>query len=97
MTLPPTDDKNNHNRQYRMALRIVRTIMGFTVILIGLVLTIPGIPGPGLLIVFGGLAILATEYVWARRYLAKIKEGGEKLRYIFFPNRKPKDKPDKPA
>jgi len=34
---------------------------------VGIVL-IP-LPGPGWLIVFGGLAILATEYVWARRLL----------------------------
>jgi uncharacterized protein (TIGR02611 family) len=37
------------------------------VLAIGVVL-IP-YPGPGWLIVFGGLAILATEFVWAQRVL----------------------------
>jgi tellurite resistance protein TerC len=96
MTLPPSDEKNQHSARYRFALRVVRTVMGFTVILVGLVLTIPGIPGPGLLIVIGGLAILATEYMWARRYLNKVKEGGEKLKFIFLPSRKPKEPADTP-
>jgi uncharacterized protein (TIGR02611 family) len=38
------------------------------------------LPGPGWLIVFAGLAILATEYVWAQRLLnyAKTKVGQAK-------------------
>lgn len=43
------------------------TILGVTVLLIGTVL-IP-YPGPGWLIVFAGLGILATEYVWAKNLL----------------------------
>jgi uncharacterized protein (TIGR02611 family) len=43
------------------------TVLGFTLILVGIVL-IP-LPGPGWLIVFAGLAVLATEYVWAERAL----------------------------
>ena len=58
--------------------RIAVTIAGFTVLIVGIVL-IP-LPGPGWLIVFSGLAILATEYVWARRVLnyAKAKVGQAK-------------------
>jgi len=47
------------------------TIAGVLVVLIGIVL-IP-LPGPGWAIVFGGLAILATEYVWAQRLLSYAK------------------------
>jgi len=57
--------------------RIAVTIAGFAVVLVGLIL-IP-LPGPGWLIVFAGLAILATEYVWAERLLTyakrKVKQG----------------------
>ncbi len=58
--------------------RIAVTIAGFVVVVAGAIL-IP-LPGPGWLIVFGGLAILATEYVWARRLLnyAKAKVGQAK-------------------
>ena len=62
----------------RSGKRIAVTIAGFLVVLLGLVL-IP-LPGPGWLIVFAGLAILATEYVWAERLLtyAKQKVGAAK-------------------
>jgi uncharacterized protein (TIGR02611 family) len=42
-------------------------VVGFAVLLLGLVL-VPA-PGPGWLIVFAGLGILATEFTWARRLL----------------------------
>jgi hypothetical protein len=32
------------------------------------------LPGPGLLVIIAGLAILATEYVWAQRLLRIAKE-----------------------
>ena len=51
----------------RSGRRIAVTIVGFAVLILGIVL-IP-LPGPGWAIVFGGLAILATEYVWAQRLL----------------------------
>ena len=62
----------------RNAKRVAITIAGFAVVIVGLIL-VP-LPGPGWLIVFAGLAILATEYVWARRLLnyAKTKVGQAK-------------------
>lgn len=42
-------------------------ILGGVVLLVGIV-AIP-YPGPGWLIVFAGLGILATEFVWAKRLL----------------------------
>ena len=40
-------------------------LIGATVLLIGLVMLV--LPGPGLPIMAAGLAILATEFLWARR------------------------------
>lgn len=51
----------------RNAKRVGITIAGFALVIVGLIL-VP-LPGPGWLIVFVGLAILATEYVWAERLL----------------------------
>jgi len=48
--------------------RIVVAVIGLTVLAVG-ILAIP-YPGPGWAIVFVGLAILATEFDWARRLLA---------------------------
>jgi uncharacterized protein (TIGR02611 family) len=54
-------------RAGRVASRVVAAVLGTTVIVVGIVL-IP-FPGPGWFIVFTGLAILATEFAWARRLL----------------------------
>jgi uncharacterized protein (TIGR02611 family) len=51
----------------RLIWRVSVTILGVAVIAIGIVL-LP-LPGPGWLIIFAGLGILASEYTWARRLL----------------------------
>jgi uncharacterized protein (TIGR02611 family) len=56
----------------RSGKRIAVTIAGFTVLLAGLVMMVT--PGPGILGIIAGLAILATEYAWAEHMLDKAKE-----------------------
>jgi uncharacterized protein (TIGR02611 family) len=43
--------------------------MGFTVLILG-ILMLP-LPGPGSLVIFAGLAILALEFQWALRWLQR--------------------------
>jgi len=50
-----------------LVYRIIVTVVGFAVIILGILL-LP-LPGPGWLIVFLGLGILSTEYEWSRRLL----------------------------
>ena len=56
----------------RVAWRIAVSVIGVAVVLIGIVL-LP-LPGPGWLIIFAGLGILATEYAWAARLLAWVRD-----------------------
>ena len=51
----------------RLAWRIGVTVVGVVLIAGGIVL-LP-LPGPGWLIIFGGLGVLATEFEWAARLL----------------------------
>lgn len=51
----------------RLISKVTSAVVGGAVIIVGIVL-IP-FPGPGWAIVFFGLAILAVEFVWARRLL----------------------------
>ncbi|MEX0658591.1 MAG: PGPGW domain-containing protein [Egibacteraceae bacterium] len=64
------------------ARRMVVTLLGFTVVVLGLLLLV--LPGPGLLVVVLGFAILATEFVWAwraQRFLhAKARSAGRGAR-----------------
>jgi uncharacterized protein (TIGR02611 family) len=48
------------------------TIVGAVVVLAGLALCV--LPGPGLLTIAAGLAILATEYDWAKRLLQRVTQ-----------------------
>ena len=48
----------------RQAWRLVVFVVGTTVLIFGLILTVT--PGPAFVVIPIGLAILATEFVWAR-------------------------------
>jgi uncharacterized protein (TIGR02611 family) len=60
----------------RHAKRIAVFIIGMTVLLIGVVLIV--LPGPAFIVIPIGLAILATEYAWARRALKRVTDSTEK-------------------
>ena len=47
--------------------RVVIAVVGGTVLALGIVLIV--LPGPAFLVIPGGLAILAIEFAWARRWL----------------------------
>lgn len=55
----------------RSGKRITVTVVGAALIVVGLVMLV--VPGPGLLAILAGLAVLATEYAWARRALDETK------------------------
>jgi uncharacterized protein (TIGR02611 family) len=59
-------------RKLHLAYRLVVGVVGGGITILGLVL-IPA-PGPGWLIVFLGLAILASEFEWAARLLGYAKD-----------------------
>ena len=52
--------------------RIAVTIGGFALLAAGAIMLVT--PGPGLLVIVAGLALLATEYAWAERALSSARE-----------------------
>ncbi|AWB88045.1 TIGR02611 family protein [Mycetocola zhujimingii] len=61
------DDRPRLRHAYRTGVGI----LGGLIAVVGLVL-VP-LPGPGWLVVFLGLAILGTEFAWAKRLAAFVK------------------------
>jgi tellurite resistance protein TerC len=57
---------------YKAARRIVIAVVGATVVLLGIVMIVT--PGPALVVIPVGLAILAIEFTWARRWLKRLRE-----------------------
>jgi uncharacterized protein (TIGR02611 family) len=55
--------------------RALVALVGSTIVLIGLLLVF--LPGPGALVVLLGLAVLGTEFVWARRLIRRARELGK--------------------
>jgi uncharacterized protein (TIGR02611 family) len=55
----------------RFAWKIAIALIGFVIVVVGIVL-LP-LPGPGWLIIFAGLGVWATEFDWASRLLAWTK------------------------
>ncbi len=47
--------------------RIIVAVLGVTVLALGIALIV--LPGPAFLVIPAGLAILAVEFAWARRWL----------------------------
>jgi Putative transmembrane protein (PGPGW) len=59
----------------RSGKRIAVTVAGFAMLIAGGVMMVT--PGPGVLIIVLGLALLATEWAWAERALDKAKQSGK--------------------
>lgn len=64
--------------------RFFKILGGFTLLFLGVVMLIT--PGPGWLVIIGGLAMLGAEFVWARRLLDRLKSEGERLRQTLMPS-----------
>ena len=62
---------------YRWARRIAVALVGGTVLAIGVALLV--LPGPALVVIPLGLAILSVEFAWARRWLRKVRQGSNDL------------------
>ncbi len=57
--------------------RFAVTILGAGLLVLGAAMMV--LPGPGILVVVAGLAVLATEYVWAQRLLKRARSQAEKV------------------
>jgi hypothetical protein len=60
----------------RSSKRIAVTVIGAAFVALGLAMLV--LPGPGILVVALGFAVLGTEYAWAARALERTKQGAEK-------------------
>ncbi|HZP40701.1 MAG TPA: PGPGW domain-containing protein [Candidatus Binatia bacterium] len=58
----------------RRTIRAGRIVVGAALLLLGAVLSLPGIPGPGVLVAFGGLTLLAAEFTWAERLRGRMRD-----------------------
>lgn len=81
---------------YRAARRVVVFVVGTTVVLFGIVLIVT--PGPAVVVIPIGLAILGIEFAWARNLLGhfKARAGALFRRGVTPPDPDPEPAPREP-
>jgi tellurite resistance protein TerC len=60
------------------AKRVIVVVSGFTILIVGVAMIV--LPGPAFVVIPIGLAILATEFIWARTLLDSVKERIKRMR-----------------
>ncbi len=56
---------------YKLARRIVVAVVGSTILVVGIFMLV--LPGPGIVVIPVGLAILSIEFAWARFWLKRVR------------------------
>jgi uncharacterized protein (TIGR02611 family) len=67
-----------HFRTIDQVRRFFKILGGFTLLLVGVVMIFT--PGPGWVVIFLGLTILAAEFVWAQKLMNRMKHEGNRLK-----------------
>jgi uncharacterized protein (TIGR02611 family) len=62
--------KERHKQRGRIK-RAGVVALGFLIVVAGIVMSGPGVPGPGIATIIVGLALLALEFDWAERWLER--------------------------
>ena len=57
---------------YKQIRKLAIFLIGISIVLIGCILFFT--PGPAIIVIPKGLAVLATEFIWAKKLLNKFKE-----------------------
>lgn len=57
---------------YKLAKRIVIAVVGTSVLVVGVIMLVA--PGPAIVVIPLGLAILGAEFAWARAWLKRLRQ-----------------------
>jgi len=79
---------------YKKARRVVVAIVGGSIVVVGILMI--ALPGPAILVIPAGLAILGIEFAWARRWLRKLKAKTQETMDYFNRDRESSDKSSPP-
>jgi tellurite resistance protein TerC len=66
------------------AKKLIKIVIGFTVLVFGCIMLIT--PGPGIVTIILGLAILGTEFVWAKKLMKRFEKEAVNMKNSFVNN-----------
>jgi uncharacterized protein (TIGR02611 family) len=64
-------ERKERHEQRHLLYRIAIVVLGFLIVAAGIVMSGPGVPGPGIAVILIGLGFLALEFDWAERLLER--------------------------
>ncbi len=70
----------------QQAKRVIKIVIGFSALLVGIVMIV--LPGPAMVVIPVALAILGTEFVWARKLMKRFKDGANIVKNSILNNSK---------
>lgn len=62
----------------QQARRLTIAVIGFTILAIGIAMIV--LPGSAIVVIPVGLALLATEFIWAKKLLMAVKDRIDRMR-----------------
>jgi uncharacterized protein (TIGR02611 family) len=65
------DQRKRRHKQRGLPARVGVVVLGVLLVVLGVLMSGPGIPGPGIVVILLGLSFLALEFTWAERLLEK--------------------------
>ena len=66
------------HKQRNIVHRGAIVVLGVLIVCAGIILTLPGVPGPGIVTILFGVGFLALEFDWAERLLERVILWGDR-------------------
>jgi uncharacterized protein (TIGR02611 family) len=76
--LKKLQERKVRHKQRNVLHRAAIVALGVLIVCAGIVLTLPGVPGPGIVTIIFGVGFLALEFDWAERLLERVIIWGDR-------------------
>jgi uncharacterized protein (TIGR02611 family) len=73
-------ERKERHEQRHIVYRWAVVVLGFLIVAAGIVMSGPGVPGPGIAVILIGLGFLALEFDWAERLLERAIIWGDRAK-----------------
>lgn len=73
-------ERKERHKQRNIFHRAAIVVLGVLIVLAGIVMSGPGVPGPGIATILIGLGFLALEFDWAERMLERVIIWGDQVK-----------------
>jgi uncharacterized protein (TIGR02611 family) len=73
-------ERKERHKQRNIFHRVAIVILGVLIVIAGIVMSGPGVPGPGIATILVGLGFLALEFDWAERMMERVIIWGDQVK-----------------